>query len=390
MTTFPTSHPLASLASALSPEESRRYGRHLSMPEIGAEGQARLKASAVLIVGAGGLGSPAALYLAAAGIGRIGLVDFDTVEETNLQRQILHTTPSVGAPKLESAVDRLKALNPYVDVRPHAFKLDRENALGLLRDYDVIIDATDNFATRYLINDACAMLGKADVYGSVFRFEGQVSVFFAEKGPCYRCLHPEPPPPHLAPDCAEAGVLGVLPGIIGTMQAAEAIKLLLNVGTPLIGTLLQIDALHWEILPLGVLKNPECRLCGAEPSIHELIDFEQWCAGAGRTESETDEITVQELAGKLRSRHPVQLIDVREPFESAIATIGGTLVPLDLLPEQVSRFDPLQETIVYCHTGRRSAHAVAYLRKLGFSKAKNLRGGIEAWSREIDRSVPRY
>lgn len=381
---------MASLPSALSPEEIRRYGRHLSMPEIGPEGQARLKASAVLIVGAGGLGSPAALYLAAAGVGRIGLVDFDTVEVTNLQRQILHTTPSVGTPKLTSAVDRLKVLNPHIEVRTHAVRLDRGNALDVLRDYDVIIDATDNFPTRYLINDACTMLGKADVYGSVFRFEGQVSVFFAGKGPCYRCLHPEPPPKHLAPDCADAGVLGVLPGIIGSMQAAEAIKLLLNIGTPLIGTLLHVNALRWEILPLFVAKNPECRLCGREPSIHELIDFEQWCAGSGRVEEETDEITVQELAGKLRSGTSVQLIDVREPFESAIATIGGTLVPLSVLPERASRFDPAKETIVYCHTGRRSAHAVAYLRKLGFSKAKNLIGGIEAWSLEIDRSVPRY
>lgn len=360
------------------------------MPEIGPEGQARLKASAVLIVGAGGLGSPAALYLAAAGIGRIGLVDFDTVEETNLQRQILHTTPSVGRPKLESAVERLKALNPRVEVRTHAVRLARDNALDVLRDYDVIIDATDNFPARYLINDACALLGKADVYGSVFRFEGQVSVFSAGKGPCYRCLHPEPPPPHLAPDCADAGVLGVLAGIIGTMQAAEAIKLLLNIGTPLIGTLLHVNALHWEILPISVAKNPECRLCGERPSIHELIDVEQWCAASNKAGEETDEITVQELAGKLRNGNPVQLIDVREPFESAIATIGGTLVPLSLLPERASRLDPMMETVVYCHTGRRSAHAVAYLRKLGFSKAKNLIGGIEAWSLEIDRSVPRY
>lgn len=373
--------------SALSPEQIGRYSRHLSVPEVGPEGQVKLRSASVLIVGAGGLGSPAALYLAAAGMGTIGIADFDNVEISNLQRQILHTTSAVGRSKLDSARERITGLNPDVRVRLHPVRLDRTNALEVLRDYDVVIDATDNFASRYLINDACAILGKPDVYGSVFRFEGQASVFLASRGPCYRCLHPEPPPAHLAPDCATAGVLGVLPGLIGTIQATEAVKLILGVGTPLVGTLLQINALYWDIVPVTVPKDPDCPLCGPAARITELLDYEEWC---NAMEHRSDEITVAELAARMKDGAQIQLIDVREPFERELASIGGILIPMQDVPARLTELDPSGETVVYCHTGRRSAHVVAFLKQQGFSHVRNLTGGIEAWSVEIDRTVPRY
>jgi adenylyltransferase/sulfurtransferase len=376
----------------MKPEELKRYGRHIILPEVGLEGQERLSKSSVLIIGAGGLGSPAAMYLAAAGVGTLGLVDFDSVDITNLQRQILHTTNSVGSSKLSSAQERIHALNPNINVRTHSTKLTFENAMEILEEYDVIVDGTDNFPTRYLVNDACVFLDKPNIYGSIFRFEGQASVFHAARGPCYRCLYPEPPPPGMVPSCAEGGVFGVLPGIIGTIQATEAIKVLLGLGESLVGRLLLVDALTMEFRTMKLKKDPGCPVCGPNATIRELIDYEDWCSGDAGSDQEdvADVISVRELSERISEKNTFQLVDVREDFERELATIGGMAIPLGQLPERFRELDWKQEVIVYCHTGQRSGRAVAFLRDRGFSKARNLLGGIEAWSQMIDQSVPRY
>ncbi len=377
----------------LTREEFLRYGRHLIMPEVGLEGQKKLKSASVLIIGAGGLGSPLAFYLTAAGVGRIGIVDFDVVDFSNLQRQIIHTTNDVGRSKLESAREKLYALNPNVEIETYETRLTSENALEIIKDYDIIIDGTDNFPTRYLVNDACVLLGKPNVYGSIFRFEGQASVFYAKVGPCYRCLYQEPPPPGLVPSCAEGGVLGVLPGIIGTIQALEAIKLILGVGEPLIGRLLLFDALKMKFRELKLRKNPGCPICGENPTIEELIDYEAFC---GVTPEQVlreagFEITPEELRSKLESGEDIILIDVREPHEWEINRIyGSRLIPLSKLPEKVNELDQTREIIFYCKMGGRSARAVQFLRELGFTRVKNLAGGIDAWIEKIDPSMPRY
>jgi adenylyltransferase/sulfurtransferase len=356
------------------------------------EGQRRLKRSSVLLVGAGGLGSPAALYLGAAGVGRIGIVDFDVVDESNLQRQVLHDTSFVGRPKIESATSRLRALNPHVEVEPHPAALTRENALDILRAYDVVVDGTDNFETRYLTNDACHFLGKPNVYGSIFRFEGQASVFWTERGPCYRCLYPEPPPPGLVPSCAEGGVLGILPGVVGGIQATEALKILLGIGEPLVGRLLLYDALAMSFEELRLRKDPGCPLCGDAPTIRELQDYPAFCGNArGQAGEPIDEIAAVELRRRLDSGEDLRVLDVREPHEWAIARIeGARLVPLGTLSERLGELDPAATWVVHCRSGVRSAKAIAQLRKAGFPRLLNLRGGILAWSREVDPSVPQY
>jgi len=377
----------------LSREEIRRYGRHLILPEVGLDGQMKLKAASVLLVGAGGLGSPLALYLAAAGIGRIGIVDFDVVDESNLQRQILHSTEYIGRPKLESAKDRIRAINPNVEVEQFSTRLTSENALDIIRAFDLVADGTDNFPTRYLVNDACVLLKKPNVYGSIFRFEGQVSVFSAPGGPCYRCLYADPPPPGLVPSCAEGGVLGVLPGIIGTMQAAEAVKLILGIGEPLIGRLLLLDALTMKTRELKLRRDPACKVCGDHPEIKELIDYEMFCgitppeAGAA---PDADAISVTEVKEKLDRGESLFLLDVREPQEYQIANLGGHLIPLSDLPRRVHELDSSREIVAYCHTGVRSGKAVQFLKQLGFRKVRNLTGGIDAWAEEIDAEMPRY
>ncbi|MCS6963246.1 MAG: molybdopterin-synthase adenylyltransferase MoeB [Thermoflexus sp.] len=377
----------------LTHEEIRRYSRHLLMPEVGLAGQKKLKAASVLIIGAGGLGSPAALYLAAAGVGRIGLTDFDVVDESNLQRQILHGTSWVGKPKLASARARLLDLNPDIVVETHETVLTSANALEILKDYDIIIDGTDNFPTRYLVNDACVFLGKPLVYGSIFRFEGQATVFDARVGPCYRCLYPEPPPPGLVPSCAEGGVFGVLPGVIGAIQATEAIKLIIGQGEPLIGRLLLYDALSMRFRELKLRKNPACPVCGENPTIRELIDYEAFC-GVPIYEHEVRtefDITPQELKATVeRDGRQIVLLDVREPHEWEICHLeGALLIPLRELPERLHQLDPTREYVVYCKTGARSAQATRIMQAAGL-RVRNLRGGINAWSREVDPSVPLY
>ncbi len=377
----------------LTREEFLRYGRHLIMPEVGLEGQKKLKSASVLIIGAGGLGSPLAFYLTAAGVGRIGIVDFDVVDFSNLQRQIIHTTNDVGKSKLESAREKLSALNPNVEIETYETRLTSENALEIIKDYDIIIDGTDNFPTRYLVNDACVLLGKPNVYGSIFRFEGQASVFYAKVGPCYRCLYQEPPPPGLVPSCAEGGVLGVLPGIIGTIQALEAIKLILGVGEPLIGKLLLFDALKMRFRELKLRKNPDCPICGENPTIKELIDYEAFCGVTPEQALHATgfEITPEELKLKLENGEDIILIDVREPHEWEINRIHGSrLIPLSKLPEKVNELDQTREIIVYCKMGGRSARAVQFLRELGFTRVKNLAGGIDAWIEKIDPSMLKY
>lgn len=377
----------------LSREELQRYGRHLIMPEVGLDGQQKLKQSKVLVIGAGGLGSPAAMYLAAAGVGTMGIADFDLVEHSNLQRQLLHGTDDVGAPKVESAARQMKEINPHVDVRPYRVRLSSENAMDILREYDVIVDGTDNFPTRYLVNDACVLLKKPNVYGSIFRFEGQASVFDATRGPCYRCLYPEPPPVGLVPSCAEGGVFGVLPGIIGTMQATETIKLLLGIGEPLIGRLLLFDALKMQLRELKLRKDPACPVCSDQPTIARLIDYEEFCGmkqSQANGEEKLHEITVEQLKGRIERGEQPLLLDVRQPFERDIANIGGTFIPLGELPSRVHELDSAREIIAYCHTGVRSGRAVEFLRGLGFKKAKNLVGGIDLWSEKIDPSVAKY
>ena len=379
---------------ALTNEEVLRYSRHLILPDVGIDGQRKLKAGRILLIGAGGLGSPLALYLAAAGVGTLGLVDFDVVDVSNLQRQVLHGTKDVGRPKLESAVERIRDVNPHVHVEPYETRLTSANALDIIRDYDVVIDGTDNFATRYLTNDACVLLGKPNVYGSIFRFEGQASVFALEEGPCYRCLFPEPPPPGLVPSCAEGGVLGVLPGLVGTIQATEGIKLILGVGEPLVGRLLLIDALSMRFRTVRLRKDPNCPACGTH-EITELIDYDQFCGVAPEVTvanaNQIPEITPTELAERLRRGDDIDLIDVREPHELNIAQIPNVrLIPLGTLAEALPTLDSSREAVVICRTGARSGRAVQQLRAAGFRKVWNLAGGIHRWADEVDPSLPKY
>ena len=376
----------------LSNDELKRYSRHLVMPEVGIEGQRKLKAGKVLCVGAGGLGSPAALYLAAAGVGTIGLVDFDEVDFSNLQRQILHGTPDVGRPKLESAKDRLHGLNPEITIQTHDMVLSSKNALDLFRPYDVVLDGTDNFPTRYLINDACVLLGKPNAYGSIFRFEGQASVFAAKNGPCYRCLYPEPPPPGLVPSCAEGGVLGVLPGVIGTIQATETIKLIMGIGEPLIGRFLIYDALRMRFREIRLQKDPDCPVCGAHPTVRELIDYEQFCNVApAETLDEDLETTVLDLKRRMDARETFFLLDVREQHEFQICRIpGSTLIALGDVSRRLTDIPRDREIIVHCKSGGRSATAAALLRSAGFPKVKNLKGGILEWIKRIDPTLAKY
>jgi adenylyltransferase/sulfurtransferase len=379
----------------LSNDEIQRYARHLILPDVGVEGQQRLKAARVLIVGAGGLGSPVALYLAAAGVGTLGLVDFDAVDVSNLQRQILHGTKDVGRSKLDSARARLGDVNPYVRVETHAARLTSANALDIIGHYDIVVDGTDNFATRYLTNDACVLLGKPNVYGSIFRFEGQASVFGLDDGPCYRCLFPEPPPPGSVPSCAEGGVLGVLPGIVGTIQATEAIKLILGIGETLAGRLLLIDALSMQFRAMTLRKDPACPACGTR-TITALIDYDEFCgaptSGAIHHADDVLEITPLELADRLsRAGDTFDLIDVREPGEWAIARIDGArLIPLAQIPSSIRSLDKSRDIIVMCRSGVRSADAIRFMQREGFTRVKNLAGGILRWSADVDPRVPRY
>jgi molybdopterin/thiamine biosynthesis adenylyltransferase/rhodanese-related sulfurtransferase len=380
--------------TTLSNEEIRRYSRHLIMPEFGMQGQRRVKEGSVLLIGAGGLGSPLALYLAAAGVGHIGLVDFDVVDESNLQRQIVHGTSTLGIRKTESAKRRLWDLNPHVEVTTYEEQITSENAFELLRPYDVIVDGTDNFPTRYLTNDASVMLGKPNVYGSIFRFEGQATVFHPKAGgPCYRCLYPEPPPPGLVPSCAEGGVLGVLPGVIGTIQATEAIKLIAGIGEPLIGRLMLYDALAMRFRELKLRRNPECPVCGDHPTVTELIDYEQFC-GIVPEPAQTDasyEITPIEVAAWLKRDDPPFLLDVREPNEWDIGHLpGATRISVNELADRLGELDTAREMVVYCRSGVRSGRAVDLLRGTGFRKVKNMTGGILRWSDEVDPSIPKY
>jgi adenylyltransferase/sulfurtransferase len=379
----------------LAQEELLRYSRHLILPDVGVDGQQKLKAARVLLIGAGGLGSPAALYLAAAGVGTLGLVDFDNVDVTNLQRQILHGTKDVGRPKLASARERIGDVNPHVRLETYETALTSKNALEILGGYDLVVDGTDNFATRYLVNDACVLLGKPNVYGSIFRFEGQASVFALPDGPCYRCLFPEPPPPGLVPSCAEGGVLGVLPGLVGTIQATEAIKLILGVGEPLAGRLLLVDTLGMRFRTVAVRKDPACPACGTR-EIRALIDYEQFC-GARAAEAEPRavagfvEITPRELTARLSRGEKLELIDVREQFEWDIVRIpGARLVPLATLPEVAETLDREREIVVYCKGGTRSRAAASHLADAGFRRVANLTGGVLRWREDVDPSLPRY
>jgi sulfur-carrier protein adenylyltransferase/sulfurtransferase len=378
----------------LSKEEIQRYSRHLIMPEVGMDGQLKLKAAKVLCIGTGGLGAPLGQYLAAAGVGRIGLVDFDKVDLTNLQRQILFSTNDVGRPKIEAAAERLRGLNPDIQIDTFETMLTSANALDILKDYDVIVDGTDNFATRYLVNDACVLLGKPNVYGSIFRFEGQASVFGYPGGPCYRCLYPEPPPPGLVPSCAEGGVLGVLPGIVGSIQAAETLKLIIGKGEPLVGRLLLFDALSMRFRELKLRKNSECPVCGAHPTVTKLIDYAEFCGVRGEEApapvSAVPEITPSELKARLDRGDDLFILDVREPHEYQICNIGGYLIPLGDLSRRVSELDSSREIVAHCRSGKRSAEASEFLRQAGFRKVLNLKGGILAWSDEVDPSVPKY
>ena len=357
------------------------------------EGQQKLKAARVLCIGTGGLGSPLALYLSAAGVGTIGLVDFDVVDFTNLQRQVIHFTSDVGRPKLESAREKIAAINPYVNVKTFDTKLTSENALEIFSDFDIIVDGTDNFPTRFLVNDACVFTGKPNVYGSIFRFEGQASVFAAKDGPCYRCLYPEPPPPGLVPSCAEGGVLGILPGLVGLIQATEVIKLILGSGQPLIGRLLLVDALGMKFRELKLRKNPDCVVCGTHPTVTKLIDYEEFCGLRGQEKpvnTGVPEISVEELKQRLDAKEDLFILDVREPHEYDICNLNGTLIPLNDLPRRVHELDPGKEMVVHCRSGARSARAVGFLQQAGFTKAKNLAGGILAWADRIDPKVPKY
>ncbi len=391
---------------ALDPAEIRRYGRHLTLPEFGTVGQLRLKASRVLLIGTGGLGSPLGLYLAAAGVGTLGLVDFDRVDESNLHRQVLFGQSDLGRPKIEAAVERLREINPLIAFEAHSTRFEAANAMELVETYDVVVDGSDNFATRYLVNDACVLAGKPNVWGAISRFEGQVAVFWGERGPCYRCLFPEPPPPGLVPSCAEGGVLGVLPGIVGSLQANEAIKLIAGLGEPLIGRFVIFDALRMRFRELKIPKNAECQVCGADPTIRCLLDVEQTCGQEEPSEEADDhqkpeamldpieppfEIDVEQLKAWLDAGHDVDIVDVREPHEHEICRIDGArLVPMRQIPQAFDELDREALTVVHCHHGPRSAQVVAYLRQQGFDRATNLGGGINAWSLRIDPAVPRY
>jgi sulfur-carrier protein adenylyltransferase/sulfurtransferase len=377
----------------LTPAEAARYSRHLSLPEVGPEGQRKLKAARVLCIGAGGLGSPASLYLAAAGVGTIGLVDFDTVDVTNLQRQILYGTHDVGRPKLDAARQRLTGLNPGLRVELHGEALSVGNARELIEAYDVVLDGTDNFPARYLVNDACVLVGRPNAYGSIFRFEGQASVFATAGGPCYRCLHPEPPPPGLVPSCAEGGVLGVLPGIIGTIQATEAIKLILGIGEPLVGRFLIYDALRMRFRELKLRKDPDCPVCGSHPTIRELRELEAYCTPArGHDEDAmTGDMTVLELKARMDKAEAPILIDCREPHEHDICRIpGAQLIPMREIPARLGEFDPAVEIVIHCRSGARSAQVVGFLQQRGFTNARNLAGGVLAWIDQVDPSQARY
>jgi molybdopterin/thiamine biosynthesis adenylyltransferase/rhodanese-related sulfurtransferase/molybdopterin converting factor small subunit len=385
----------------LTNDEFKRYSRHLIMPEVGVDGQRRLKAAKVLCIGAGGLGSPVAMYLAAAGVGTLGLVDFDVVDFSNLQRQILHGTPDVGRSKLASAKDRLNAINPEVKIETYETALSSQNALDLFRPYDVIVDGTDNFPTRYLVNDACVLLGKPNAYGSIFRFEGQASVFGLKDGPCYRCLYPEPPPPGLVPSCAEGGVLGVLPGVVGTIQAMETIKLILGIGEPLVGRFLIFDALRMKFRELKLRKDPDCPVCGTHPTVTQLIDYEQFCGihpaapepvpVTNASSGNPTEITSVELKERLERGDALKIVDVREPNEYQINRIpGSTLIPLGEVPKRYGELDPDEEIVVHCKMGGRSAKAAAFLRSVGFKNVLNLKGGILDWIDRVDPSQPKY
>ena len=383
-----------SLLPMLSNEEVARYSRHLIMPEVGMTGQRKLKAASILMIGTGGLGAPLGMYLAAAGVGRLGLVDFDVVDASNLQRQIIHGTKDVGRPKIASARDRLQDINPHVEIETHETRLTSDNALRLFVNYDVIVDGTDNFPTRYLVNDACVLTGKPNVYGSIFRFEGQASVFWAERGPCYRCLYPEPPPPGLVPSCAEGGVLGVLPGIIGAIQANEAIKIILGAPDIMVNRLLLFDAWRMRFRELKLRKNPDCPVCGVNPTIKELIDYEEFCGITQQPETKPtmEEITAIELKQRLDKGDDIQIIDVREPHEYEIGQIPNSkLIPLGQVLNRMNEIDPDRETVVHCKMGGRSAKAIDALKRSGFpGKLVNLAGGITAWSNDVDPSVPKY
>jgi len=378
----------------LSKEEILRYSRHLIMPEVGMDGQLKLKSAKVALIGTGGLGAPLGMYLAAAGVGRIGLVDFDVVDFTNLQRQVIHGTKDVGRKKLDSAADTMLDINPYVEIDRHEVALSSENALEILKDYDIVVDGTDNFPTRYLVNDACVLLGKPNVYGSIFRFEGQATVFAYEGGPCYRCLYPEPPPPGLVPSCAEGGVLGILPGTIGLIQATETVKLILGIGEPLVGRLLLYDALAMRFRELKLRRNPECPVCGDHPTIHELIDYQQFCGIPNQSHEPVaveGDIDPVEVKAKIDRGDPFVLIDVREPHEYQICRIPhAKLIPLGDLPKRVNELDSADEIVAHCKSGVRSAKAVDFLKQAGFRKVRNMKGGILAWSDRVDPSVPKY
>ena len=397
-------------STKLSGAETLRYARHLVLDEVGDEGQRRLKAARVLVVGAGGLGAPVSLYLAAAGVGTVGLVDFDTVEASNLHRQVLFGESDLGRPKLEAAADRLRDLNPHIEIRLHPERLTSENALDIIRPYDIVVDGTDNFPTRYLVNDACVLLGKRNVYGSILKFDGQVSVFGGDDAPCYRCLFRQPPPPGLVPNCAEGGVLGALPGIVGSMQALETIKLITGAGDPLIGRLMLFDGLSMRWRELKLRRNPECPVCGDDPTVTELIDYEAFCGvdeaqeqkdtgdvnrGAAKVQesAEADEIGAAELKERLDQGEELDLVDVREPFEWRIANLesyGARLIPMGDLEERLDELDPDRETVFICRSGARSGDVTRYLRQRGFQRARNLRGGMMAWGDEVDPNVPRY
>jgi molybdopterin/thiamine biosynthesis adenylyltransferase/rhodanese-related sulfurtransferase len=379
----------------LTNEEIARYSRHLILPEVGLEGQKKLKAAKVLCVGTGGLGAPLAYYLAAAGIGTLGLVDFDKVDESNLQRQIIHSTKDVGRPKIDSAAEKLQALNPYLKIVKHETMLTSANALEIIKDYDIIADGTDNFPTRYLVNDACVLSGKPNAYASIFRFEGQASVFATEDGPCYRCLYPEPPPPGLVPSCAEGGVLGILPGLLGVIQATEVIKLILGKGEPLIGRLLLVDALGMKFRELKLRKNPDCPVCGTHPTVKKLIDYQQFCGitpepKAAPVQNGIPQITPKELKQRLDAGENIFVLDVREPHEYQIVNIGAPLIPLGELPNRINELDPNREIVVHCKSGGRSQKAAEFLQKSGFKNVANLAGGITAWATDVDPKLPKY
>jgi len=385
---------LAKQEVKLSKEEIQRYSRHLIMPEVGLEGQLKLKRARVLLIGTGGLGAPLGLYLAAAGVGHLGLVDFDVVDFSNLQRQVTFSTGDVGKHKTAAAKERLSGLNPTIEIETFETRLTSENALELFRDFDIIVDGTDNFPTRFLVNDACLLLGKPNVYGSIFRFEGQATVFGYPGGPCYRCLYPEPPPPGLVPSCAEGGVLGVLPGIVGSIQAMETIKLILGTGEPLVGRLLLFDALGMRFRELKLRRNPSCPMCGDHRTITELIDYEEFCGIRGEEAPPmTDgipEITAKDLKARQDRGDDLFILDVREPHEYQICNLNGKLIPLGELPRRVSELDSSREMVVHCRSGKRSADAIQFLQKAGFKKLLNLKGGVLAWADEVDPNMPKY